>query len=291
MPNLSMLKIIARETLSRSRIGRTPEPSLVMDDEEQVRSYVAAGRETGVMAPTYVFHGANISDVIRPGDRVLDLACGPANQLALVARLNPDVNFVGIDLSPSMLVQAEALIKAQGLRNVSFQEGDITRLSAFEDRSFDAVVSTLSLHHLPTYAMLQQTFAEAARVLRPGGGVYITDFSRLKTRASIEYFAYQYVDRQPALFTEDYLNSLLAAFTLDELRSASLPLAKHAKLSSTWLVPFMASIKSPVRQSSEAALRARFKDLVSALPSWHQNDLADMIRFFRMGGLESSLLG
>ncbi|MCL2345343.1 MAG: class I SAM-dependent methyltransferase [Desulfobulbus sp.] len=290
MPNLSMLKIIVRETLSRGRIERTPEPSLVMDDEDQVQAYVAAGRETGVMAPTYVFHGANISDVIKPGDRVLDLACGPANQLALVARLNPDVSFVGIDLSPSMLAQAEALIAAQELDNVSFQQGDITCLSAFADQSFDAVISTLSLHHLPTTGMLAQTFAEAARVLRPNGGVYIMDFSRLKARSSIEYFAYQYVDRQPALFTQDYLNSLLAAFTLAELKAAGAPLIGRATLFSTWGVPFMASFKSPLRQPANPKLRALFKELVEALPAWHQTDLADMVRFFRMGGLQSALL-
>lgn len=291
MPNLSMLKIILRETLSRERIERTPEPSLVMSDEDQVRSYVAAGRETGVMAPTYIFHGANISDVIKPGDRVLDLACGPANQLALVARLNPDVNFVGIDLSASMLVQAEALIKSQGLRNVTFQEGDITSLSAFDDNSFDAVVSTLSLHHLPTTGMLHHTFAEAARVLRPNGGLYITDFSRLKVRSSIEYFAYQYVDRQPALFTEDYLNSLLAAFTVDDLIAAASPVAGRATLCTTWMVPFMASFKSPVRQPNVSALRERFRELVDALPTWHQADLADMKRFFGLGGMKSAILG
>ena len=290
MSNLATLKIIVREVLSRGRIERTSEPSLVMNDEDQVLAYVAAGRETGVMAPTYLFHGANISDVIKPGDRVLDLACGPANQLALVARLNPDVSFVGIDLSPPMLAQAEALIKAQGLDNVSFQEGDITRLSAFADHSFDAVVSTLSLHHLPTTEMLHQTIAEASRVLRPNGGVYITDFSRLKLRSSIEYVAYQYVDRQPVLFTQDYLNSLLAAFTLQELRSAGAPLIGRTTLSSTWLVPFMAAFKSPVRQPANPKLHARFKELIEALPAWHQTDLADMILFFRMGGLASALL-
>jgi len=189
-----------------------------------------------------------------------------------------------------MLTQAEALIEAQGLSNVSFQEGDITRLSAFADHSFDAVVSTLSLHHLPTTDMLRQTFAEAARVLKPGGGVYITDFSRMKVRSSIEYFAYQYVDRQPTLFTQDYLNSLLAAFTLDELRAAGAPLAGRATLSSTWMVPFMASFKSPLRQPANPARHARFKELAEALPACHRSDLADMIRFFRMGGLTSPLL-
>lgn len=290
MPNMTMVKIIALEAFSLERIGRTPEPSLVMDDEDQVRAYVAAGRETGVMAPTYIFHGANISEVIKQGDRVLDLACGPANQLALVARLNPNVNFIGIDLSASMLAKANALITTQGLSNVSFLEGDITNLSAFDDCSFDAVISTLSLHHLPTLEMLQQTFSEVSRVLRPDGGVYITDFSRLKRRSSIEYFAYQYADRQPPLFTQDYLNSLLAAYTLDELRTAAAPILKRASLSSTWLVPFMASFKSQVRQHANPNLRAHFKALVKALPAWHQEDLADMTRFFRLGGMQSRFL-
>ena len=86
MPSAVLIGSLIRELLTCKRCPLIPEPGLVMDDPEQVSAYVSAGREHGVMAPVYLFHGANICEVIRPGDTVLDLACGPGNQLALVAR-------------------------------------------------------------------------------------------------------------------------------------------------------------------------------------------------------------
>src|SRR5471032_367100 len=89
MPSPALVQTVLREFLSRQRAPRIPEPRLVMDDEDSVRAYTEAGGETGVMAPVYLYHAANISEVIRPGDTVVDLACGPATQLGLVARINP----------------------------------------------------------------------------------------------------------------------------------------------------------------------------------------------------------
>src|SRR5204863_5016089 len=97
-----------REAMTRERSARAPEPDLVMDDPDKVTAYTRAGREDGVMAPVYLFHCAQICDVIRPGDTVVDLGCGPATQLAMVARLNPEVRFTGIDLSDEMLDRARA---------------------------------------------------------------------------------------------------------------------------------------------------------------------------------------
>ncbi len=71
----------------------------------------------------------------------------------------------------------------------------------FADASVDAVVSTMSLHHLPTVERLCQTYREVARILKPGGGIYMVDFGHLKSRRSIEYFGHQHAHRQPALFT------------------------------------------------------------------------------------------
>jgi len=212
MPNWSVMKVLIKELATRQQLARTNEPSLVMDDPRQVREYTQAGLEGGVMAPVYLFHSAQICQVIRPGERVLDLASGPANQLAQIARLNPACQFVGVDLSAEMLDRARELITAQQLSNISFVTGSITDLGQFEDNSFDAVMSTMALHHLPDEDCLNRTFAEAARVLKPDGGLYLADFGRLKRNDSIDYFAHQYVDRQPPLFTQDYFNSLHAAF-------------------------------------------------------------------------------
>lgn len=261
-----------------------------MDDPQQVAAYVEAGREHAVMAPVYLFHGANMCEVIRPGDTVLDLACGPANQLAMVARLNPDTQFIGLDLSQPMLQQAKALIDQQGLKNITLREGDITDLSAFANASVDAVVSTMALHHLPDLSALARTYAEVARILKPDGGIYMVDFGHLKSTRSIDYFAHQYADRQPELFTLDYLNSLHAAFYLQDIRQAAQPLLRQARLYSTFLMPFMVALKSPPRRSNDPALSARLASMKQALPNWHQADFADLTTFFRMGGLTCGLL-
>ncbi|PHV04504.1 methyltransferase type 11 [Janthinobacterium sp. BJB412] len=291
MPSPALLQTVLREMITRERSPRTPEPDLVMDDPDNVAAYVEAGREDAVMAPVYLFHGANICEVIRPGDTVLDLACGPANQLALVARLNPDVNFIGLDLSEPMLEQARELIASKGLRNVSFRHGDITDLSMFGPDSVDAVVSTMALHHLPSVAALGRTYAEVARILKPGGGIYMVDFGHLKAQASIDYFGNQYADRQPALFTLDYLNSLHAAFYPDDIARAAQPLAGQARVYKTFGLPFMVALKSSPRRGHDAALEARLEGLKKGLPEWHKTDLADLIRHFRMGGMRCAPLG
>ena len=293
MPSLPVLKTLARELVSRERSPRRTEPDLVMDDPEKVAAYTRAGREDGVMAPVYLFHCAQVCEVIRPGDTVVDLGCGPATQLAMVARLNPDVRFVGVDLSEEMLERARAYGAEQGLGNVAFQQADVTDLGFLGDASVDAVFSTVALHHLPDVDHLQRTFAEVARVLRPGGGLYLVDFGHLKSEKSIEYFAYQYSDRQPELFTLDYLYSLRAAFPLaDFQRLTDRHLAGRARVYSTCLMPFMVVVKSPPRAGEvPQGVRAGLAALRAALPSYHRTDLQDLRTFFRLGGLASPLLG
>jgi SAM-dependent methyltransferase len=291
MPSLPILKILANELISARQVSRVPEPSLVMDDPQQVEAYTRAGREDGVMAPVYLFHCAQVCSVIRPGDHVLDLACGPANQLCQIARLNPECRFTGVDLSLEMIEKAKELVASQGIRNVDFVEGSIADLKRFEDGSFDAVMSTMALHHLPDFPTLKQTFAEAARVLHPTGGLYLVDFGRLKRADSIEYFAYQYKDRQPLLFTVDYYNSLHAAFTRDEFRQAcAYALGDRARVFSTWAVPYMVIIKTKKRRHLPPSVVQSLHEIRDSLPNFHRKDLADLRKFFRLGGVSSSAL-
>ncbi|MCA9182894.1 MAG: class I SAM-dependent methyltransferase, partial [Planctomycetales bacterium] len=189
-----------------------------MDDPDKVAAYNRAGREDGVMAPVYLYHAAQVSEVVKPGDSVIDLGCGPATQLGMVARFNPEVSFTGVDLSEEMLSRARDNVAEKQLGNVRFEHCDITSLDFLADNSVDAVMSTVVLHHLPDVQALEKVFAEVKRVLKPGGGLYLVDFGHLKSEKSIEYFAYQYADRQAELFTCDYLYSLRAAFQKDDFR-------------------------------------------------------------------------
>src|SRR2546426_2198617 len=93
-----------------------------------------------------------------PGLRLLDVACGPGYVAA--AALARGAVPVGIDFSARMVARARQRHPA-----IEFLEGDAERL-AFEVSAFDAVVTNFGVPHL---ARPENAFAEARRVLRPGG--------------------------------------------------------------------------------------------------------------------------
>ncbi len=289
MPSLPVIKQLVAEVISRKNAFRAPEPDLVMENPDQVAAFQAAGRENGVMAPVYLFHAAQVCEVVKPGDTVLDLGCGPANQLGLVARLNPDVRFTGVDLSSEMLAIAGRNLQARGIANVTLQRGDITDLRMFGQASVDAVMSTVVLHHLPDVAALFRCFREVRRILKPGGGLYLVDFGHLKTEAAIRYFAYQYKESQPELFTIDYLNSLRAAFELATWREGwSRYLKESGAIFSTFAVPYMVAVKSPARRSLPRHLLEQLSHVYRDLPPSHKTDFKDLATFFRLGGLRTA---
>ena len=276
---------MVREAFTWKASSRVPEPDLVMDDPEKVDAYVKAGRNGGVMTPVYLYHATQICSVIQPGDLVIDLACGPANQLGLVAELNPDTRFLGIDLSAPMLQRAKDHIDELQLDNVELLESDIADLSNLSDNSVDAVISTMALHHLPTVDHLLKTFEETKRVLKSGGGVYLADFAHLKSDKAIDYFAHQYKNQQPELFTLDYLYSLRAAFSKQDFRQAVERLGGLARLYSP-IFPFMISVKSEARRPADPALDAKLLERYKAMPRNQQVDYKDLSMMFRLGGLK-----
>lgn len=77
----------------------------------------------------------------------------------------PEANITCLDYSPAMLAAARVRASALGLRNVTFTEGDVTRLT-FADESFDAAVSINGFHAFPDK---EAAWSEVHRVLRPGG--------------------------------------------------------------------------------------------------------------------------
>ena len=99
--------------------------------------------------------------------QVLEVAVGTGRNLACYPA---DVHLTGVELSPSMLAQAQA--RAQSLhRSVDLRLGDAQHLS-FPDASFDTVVATLTLCSIPDE---RAAVAEMPRVLRPGGRLFLLD--------------------------------------------------------------------------------------------------------------------
>src|SRR2546427_4967101 len=80
---------------------------------------------------------------VQPGDRVLDVGCGPGFFARMLTKtVGPEGSVVGIDAAPEMIEYAGQ--KARRLANCRFQPGAAESL-AFPDASFDVVVSSLMM--------------------------------------------------------------------------------------------------------------------------------------------------
>jgi ubiquinone/menaquinone biosynthesis C-methylase UbiE len=102
-----------------------------------------------------------------PGSRVLEAGCGIGAQTVTLAEKSPGAEITSIDLSPESLGEAEARVKAAGIRNVTFRQADIFSLP-FPDETFDHVFLCFVLEHLPDPA---HALACLRRVLVPGGTI------------------------------------------------------------------------------------------------------------------------
>lgn len=288
MPSLPLIPVMMRERWTRRTLPREPEPDLIMDGEEQVAAFVEAGRIDGVMAAAYLFNSAHISAAIQGCKTVVDLGCGPATQLAQVAELNPATQFIGVDMSPAMLSNAERHVQSLGLKNVRFLEADVTNIASLGDGSVDGVMSTLALHHLPTLGDLRNCFLEVRRILHPSGALCIVDLGRLKSLKSVIFFAYMNAPQQPHLFSLDYERSLRAAFLREDFERVvreTLP-SLGVEVYSTLQIEVLIMCTTQAR-ALPTELTERLRGMRRALKRRYRRDLDDMRLFFRLNGLRT----
>jgi ubiquinone/menaquinone biosynthesis C-methylase UbiE len=107
------------------------------------------------------------------GEAVLDVGCG-TGAVAMTARrrLGPAGNVYGIDASPQMIAVARR--KAQRADLVIDYRVAAVEALPFPDRTFDVVISSLMMHHLP-HDLQRTALAEMHRVLKPGGRLVVVD--------------------------------------------------------------------------------------------------------------------
>ena len=105
---------------------------------------------------------------LRPGDKVLDVACG-TGVVAITAR-RAGATVTGLDLTPKLLERARENAEIAGLKDIEWREGDAEALP-FKDGTFDVVLSQFGHIFAPRPDV---TIREMLRVLKPGGRIAFT---------------------------------------------------------------------------------------------------------------------
>jgi tRNA (cmo5U34)-methyltransferase len=110
--------------------------------------------------------GALLECLPHPLVRVLDLGSGDGRLLALVKLARPDARAVAIDFSATMIDRLRERFAADS--SVSVVEHDMDVPLPASLGTFDAIVSSLAIHHLP-HERKRAIYAEVYRLLAPRG--------------------------------------------------------------------------------------------------------------------------
>jgi len=155
------------------------------------------------------------------GAAVLDAGAGTGRLLVTLARARPDLELTGVDLEADMIARAERNARAAGLADrIALRVGDAADLP-YPDDSFDLVVSTLSMHH---WKDVEPVLGELARVLRPGGRLWIYDFRSSPAHGLTESFPAfdgRPMLREPVRYGRVPLHARFARFAITKPSPAS----------------------------------------------------------------------
>jgi len=155
---------------------------------------------------------------LSPGEHVLDLGSGSGTDVFCAAvQVGPTGRVVGVDFTDEQIEKAARLRDRDGFTQVEFAEASIDALP-FEDATFDVAISNGVINLSP---IKHKAFAEAARVMRPGGRLALADIVsgkalRERTRRNVELWAACIAGAIPR---KNYVEALEGAgFRIDDLR-------------------------------------------------------------------------
>ncbi len=147
---------------------------------------------------------------LKPGEVVVDLGSGAGFDCFLSAnRVGPEGRVIGVDMTHAMLDKARKNAEKGGFGNVEFRLGEIENLPV-ADNAADIVISNCVINLSPDKP---RVFAEAYRVLKPGGRLMVSDLVLTgplpdSVRRSVEAYAGCI---SGAMLREDYLAAIRAA--------------------------------------------------------------------------------
>lgn len=190
-------------------MNRTLEPEL-MEDDAQVQAYAAAdfSQENQGFVDLFREYFPEFSE-----GHVLDLGCGPGDIPIRLARVVPGCRITAVDASSPMIRLAEDRVRQAGLSDrITF------RCERFQDLAganmADAAISNSLLHHVPNPLQFWHKIRVA---VKPGSPVLVMDLLRPESPEEAQAIVDRYASGAPDILRRDFYNSLLAAFTEDEI--------------------------------------------------------------------------
>ena len=190
---------------------RILEPEL-MDDPEQALVYARAdfSQENQGFVDRFHEYFPDFSE-----GHVLDLGCGPGDIPIRFALAFPSCHLTGVDASEPMVRLAEEAVQQANLSGrIAF------RCVRFQDLAganvADAAISNSLLHHVPNPL---QFWHKLRLAVKPGSPVLVMDLLRPESPEEAQAIVDRYASGAPDILRRDFYNSLLAAFTEDEIGS------------------------------------------------------------------------
>lgn len=197
---------------NKSQMKRKLEKE-VMDDKDQVLAYANADFSSSNNLLIDEVSKSNLSML----NSILDLGCGPANIPISLLEKNPGLHIKAVDASEEMLNIARKNIRSLNLsKQIELIHGTIPGLkNIFKDEEFDIIMSKDLLHHLPDPIVF---WKEIKSLSRKGTLIYVMDLVRPEQESEAEKIVQSVSGNEAAVLKEDFYNSLLAAFTIPEIK-------------------------------------------------------------------------
>jgi ubiquinone/menaquinone biosynthesis C-methylase UbiE len=186
--------------------------SELMEDESQVKAYAEADFERPhSQFITRLNHFINDTQF---GGVALDLGCGPGDISCRFARSFPMGKVHAVDGSEAMITAARKRSPDDVNRRIRYILGMLPDVMLPQSR-YELIFSNSLLHHLHDPQVLWQVIKKYSK---PGTHVVIMDLLRPDSLETAQALVKTYADNEPEVLQQDFYNSLLAAFTLPEIK-------------------------------------------------------------------------
>jgi ubiquinone/menaquinone biosynthesis C-methylase UbiE len=190
---------------------RIPEQEAIVDSR-QIEDYIRLSEK--LMSYVYQEVVDEAAKLVPIAGRVLDVGTGLGMLAMTLARKNPQVKIIGLDVSEQMVEAGRALVEKRGLsERISFEKADAKEMP-FPEGFFDAVISYGSLHHC---VGPEKVFDEINRVRKPTGMIYVADLRRDQPQITL-WLLHLFVRlRAGRRMAEEMVGSVNAAYTPSEI--------------------------------------------------------------------------